>query len=513
MLKLEIQNILNPYIQSGKKISNQLTDKFWIKNYKNIYDQIIQYSLDNNIEYDKLSELIFLIINDIDKPKCIVCNNNASYKNFNIGYLKTCGNKKCATNIIESKKQGQIKKNITIKEKYGVNNISQLESIKKQKENTMLSNYGKKYNSQRDIVKTKISQNMTKLNIEKNKIKRYSILSTIPNIDIINLYNKNNRYLTDLKCLKCNTEFTVSQHFAQQRQKHNFNVCTNCNPVLKYYSNSEIEIKKFIEENYNGKIITNTRSIINPHELDIYLPELKLAIEFNGLYWHSEYYKDKNYHLNKTNLCKQQGIQLIHIWEDDWIYKQNIVKSIILNKLDKSKKIYARKCIIKDVNNIELNLFLNNNHIQGKCISSINWGLYYENELVSVMTFGERHNKFELLRFCNKLNTTVIGGASKLFKHFINNYEYNELISYCNLDHGTGNLYNQLNFMYIHDTIPNYFWVINGIRSNRLNWQKSKLQKMNMILSNETEVECMHRHNYYRIYNTGSQIWKYIDQQ
>lgn len=513
MLKLEIERILLPNIESGKKISNKLTELYWKKNHINIYNDINNYNINNNLNCKNISEIIYCILNDIIiKPKCKVCLTNiTNYKNFNIGYVKTCS-KKCTNNDPIKIKQSLNKYKETCFNKYGVDNISKLNCIKTQKENTMLTNYGVKHNCLRDDIRVKNSQQMSNTNIELNKQKRYNLLSTINDIKIINLYNKIDRYLTDLLCLKCNNNFTVSQHFAQQRNKFNYIVCTKCNPVIKYFSNGEKEILEFIEKNYNGKIITNTRNVINPYEIDIYLPDLNIAIEFNGVYWHSELHKNKNYHSTKSALCKYKGIQLIHIWEDDWLYKQSIIKSILLNKLNKSNKIYARKCIIKYPTNVELNNFLTNNHIQGKCVSSINIGLYYDNELVSLMTFGKRHNAFELLRFCNKLNTTVIGGASKIFNHFINNFEYSEILSYCNLDHGNGNLYKQLGFTYIKDTIPNYFWVINGIRTNRLNWQKSKLVKMNMILNDESEVECMHRHDYYRIYNSGSQVWKYIDQ-
>ena len=144
--------------------------------------------------------------------------------------------------------------------------------------------------------------------------------------------------------------------------------------------------------------ILNTRRVIPPVELDVYIPEKKIAIEYNGLYWHSEKFKTKTYHYDKWLACKNQGVQLIQIWEDDWYYKKDIVKSIILTKINKFEdKIFARKCVIKIVNYNEKFIFLNNNHLQGNSSSSINIGLYYNNELVSLMTFGKRrtNNKNE----------------------------------------------------------------------------------------------------------------------
>jgi len=157
-------------------------------------------------------------------------------------------------------------------------------------------------------------------------------------------------------------------------------LCVICNPIGNKYSGMENELFNFIQENYDGNIIRNSR--IENKELDIYLPEINLAFEFNGLYWHSEIYKDKNYHKDKTELCNKNNIRLYHIWEDDWLYKKDIVKSMILNKLGKSKnKIFARKCVIKVIDdNKKIKDFLDNNHIQGFVGSSVKKGLYYKNE-------------------------------------------------------------------------------------------------------------------------------------
>jgi hypothetical protein len=128
-------------------------------------------------------------------------------------------------------------------------------------------------------------------------------------------------------------------------------VCNICNPHYYYTSGDQIKINEFIEENYNSIVLTSDRKTIKG-EIDIYLPDLKLGFEFNGIWWHNEINKMKNYHLDKTELCENQGIKLIHIYEDDWNYKKEIVKSRILNLLGKiTNKIYARKCIIKEVEN------------------------------------------------------------------------------------------------------------------------------------------------------------------
>jgi hypothetical protein len=152
-------------------------------------------------------------------------------------------------------------------------------------------------------------------------------------------------------------------------------------------------------------------------EIDIYLPELKLGFEFNGLYWHSNKFKEKNYHLNKTDWFKEKGIRIIHIWEDDWILRREIVESQIKNSIGlNTNRIFARKCYIKEVDVKIARKFLNENHIQGFVNSSNKLGLYYNEDLVSIMTFdnNEGRKKMELFgynlnRFCNKKGINVIG--------------------------------------------------------------------------------------------------------
>jgi len=279
-------------------------------------------------------------------------------------------------------------------------------------------------------------------------------------------------------------------------------------------------LQNFIKESHDTEILLNNKKIISPYELDIYLPELKIAFEFNGLYWHSEINKESNYHLNKTKLCEKQGIQLIHIWEDDWLYKQEIVKSMILNKLNKTpNKIFGRKTEIKEITDNKLvREFLDNNHIQGFVGSKVKIGLFFNNELVSLMTFGNRRvamgkkstnkNEYEMLRFCNKLNTNVIGGASKLFKYFIRNYNPIEITTYADRSISQGDLYNTLVFKFIKKTQPNYHYILDKHRLNRFEFRKDILVKNGFDL-NKTEHEIMLERKIYKIYNSGNLKYKY----
>ena len=306
-------------------------------------------------------------------------------------------------------------------------------------------------------------------------------------------------------------------------QTPNNNLCgEGCPKCMGSISKVEKELLDFIKENCDGKIIENNKIEIKPYELDIYLPELKLAIEFNGLYWHSEEYKPNNYHLNKTKLCKEKGIHLIQIFEDQWQFKKDIVKSRILNLLGKNEeKIYGRKCVIEEVNNSITRAFLIENHIQGSVNSKVNLGLYYDNILVSLMTFGklrlilgQKHKEghYELLRFCNKKNTSVVGSANKLFKYFIKNYKYKEIISYADRFWTTesNNVYKTLKFELERITKPNYFYIVKKNRKNRFNYRKDVLVK-NGYDKDKSEHGIMLERKIYRIYNSGQLKYKFLN--
>ena len=481
--------------------------------------------------------------------------------------LKKYGYKQPMKNISIMKKM--IETNL---KKYGVEHSSQLEKYKQKQENTNLKRYGVKCPLQNKTVKDKAIQTILKIykfdhqnkseiikkKIKKTKqiryndenynnrnkseitcMKRYGVKNVIisnetklkaQKTNSLKLKNKykdiiNVDYLNKTLTIKCeeNHNFDIDISLFKNRKRIYTTLCTICNPIGSYSASGyEIQLQNFMKKNYKQEILTSDRKILNNKELDIYLPELKLAFEFNGLYWHNEEHKENNYHLNKTELCEKKGIQLIHIWEDNWINKQDIVKSMILNKLGKTpNKIYGRKTIIKEItdNKIVRN-FLETNHLQGFIGSKIKLGLFFENELVSLMIFGKRRiamgkkltneGEYELLRYCNKLNTNVLGGASKLFKYFIENFNPKEITTYADRSHSNGKLYKQLGFKFISKTQPNYFYIINGIRHHRFNFRKDKLIKEGFD-PNKTEHQIMLDRNIYKIYDSGNLKYFYAE--
>ena len=346
---------------------------------------------------------------------------------------------------------------------------------------------------------------------QKLKLKPYKTYSNAKMIKFV----KQGEGLCICHCDICGNDYEICQMTLRTRLYAKQMPCTICNPIGKYLfnatSNLEKELTNFIKNIYTGTIIENDRSVLNGKELDIYLPDKCLAFEFDGLFWHSEYTKENNYHLKKTEQCEKLGIQLIHIFEDEWRYKAEIVKSRIRGLIGLNNRIFARKCLIKEVPYKDSNNFLNENHIQGNCNSKYRYGLYYNDELVSLMTFGKSRFKdeFEMIRFCNKLNMNVIGGASKLFQHFIKNHpEIHNIISFADRRWSIGNLYKKIGFTKEYNTPVNYYYVMDYFRKNRIEFQKHKLVAEGFD-PNLSEHEIMLSRGIYRIYDCGNIKFKY----
>lgn len=253
----------------------------------------------------------------------------------------------------------------------------------------------------------------------------------------------------------------------------------------------------------------NRRDLISPYELDLYFPEHSIAVEYDGLYWHTESNKGRSYHLKKTELCRKNGIHLLHIFSSD---NMEIWKSVICSKLGiYERRIGARSTAIREVRPDDARTFLSSNHLQGAINSSIRLGLYHENELVSLMTFGKsRFNKsyeYELLRFCSKIGYQVIGGASKLLKHS----GIKNCVSYANRRWSDGQLYTSLGFKYVGESSPNYFYTDDCIKLHSRNqFQKHMLeQKLDVFDPELSESANMANNGYSRIWDCGNLVYEY----
>ncbi len=533
--------------------------------------------------FNKINEMIYCIdkeLNDIIVQKLCYCGNIKHLKNYVAGYKQYCSRKcMCNSPEIKTKKKIttqqhygvdnpakssiiQIKIHDTILEKYGdrnayIDNIREkmkqtcldkygvdhnfkVESIKSKIGDTCLEKYGVKYACQSDVVKEKTKKtcnekyggNAPSSSIDiKNKIKETNNKKynndSIQQIHLTNLSDMNEEYIR--------SNFIKDGYFLVEEFCDYFSCSLTYGVVKRKEFDITEKVKTSRQKTQNriydwivslGIIAVNKdRTLLNGKEVDLYMPEHKLAIEYDGLMFHSfgkskhsmfnnsnDENEQKNYHLIKTEECERQNVQLLHIFEDEWINKQEIWKSVILNKLNLSNKLHARKCTIKEVSNNEKSEFLINNHLQGNDKSSIRIGLYYHDKLVSIMTFGKsRYNKkyeYELIRFCSCLNTSVVGGASKLIRYFINTYKPSSIISYANRRWSNGNLYNQLGFEHLSMSIPNYFYFNSDLTlKSRLQFQKHKLSKLNNYADNLTETENMYNNGFRKIYDCGNHVF------
>ena len=410
-------------------------------------------------------------------------------------------------------------------EKHGVEYISQNKEIKEKIKQTMISKYGVEHytnlekSKQNNLEKygvdnpSKIKEFRKKAeqtNLEKYGITNYS-KSEESRIEFIIANHLNYiKYLDNrISLFKCdlnkNHEFEIHKDNFFNRLKSNVPLCTICYPIGNSRSIKEELIYEYIKSIYSGEIIQSYRDGL---EIDIFLPELKLGIEFNGLYWHSNTFKESSYHINKLNWFKSKGIDVKFIYEDDFDNNFEIIKSQISNWLGLTKsKIYARKCQIKEVNTNEYRDFLNSNHIQGFVASKLVYGLYHNEILVSLMCFDKKEGRlnmeetgWNLNRFCNLLNHQVVGGASKLLNHFIKTIKPSRIISYADKDWSNGNLYFKLGFKLVNESKPDYKYIVDGIRVHKQNFTKSKLSKMGHDIS-LTESQIMNNLGINKIYD------------
>ena len=432
---------------------------------------------------------------------------------------KTCLERYGVKNYSQTEEYKQ-KFKATCLKKYGVKDYAKTKEYKQKFKATCLKKYGVNYvpsyilNSP-EAVKKRLASYSKYINSSKFKEKvKSNFLSILQKYNVdMNYeyldYYKNHRH--KVLCKKCNKEFYIDgKSTLSQRLKLYKDICPHhLNISNRNYSIEEKELLDYIESIYIGEILKNNRSLIFPYELDIYLPELKIAIEYNGLYWHSSDQKPNNYHKIKSDLCKEKGVHLIHIFENDWKINKSIVKSILSNFINNSNniRIFARKCTIQRIDNFScVNDFLINNHLLGKIQSySYCCGLFYNNELVSLMTFkllSKSTNQYELSRYSVKKNHIIIGGAEKLFKHFLDSVNYSSIITYNDNSIFKGEIYSKLGFQYIRTNAPNYKFFD---KHNYNVISKQSIRKYKLGYKKEIEKQL----GYVRIYNAGNDVYLY----
>ena len=328
----------------------------------------------------------------------------------------------------------------------------------------------------------------------------------------------NNKEKVCIICNNKNKKDIKHGEFWQEPSSHLQGVgCPKCSVIV---SDNEKEIVEYCKILTNT-VIENERTILNGKELDIYMKENHIAIEYNGLKWHSEQFgKDKNYHLDKTEKCQEKGIRLIHIFEDEWLEHKEIVKSKIKHILKKDNdlpKVYARKCIVKEIDKDTSREFFGKNHIQGFAPSTVYLGCFFNNELIGVMTFKKERkeeNNWELNRFATDITKQCVGIGGKLFQFFVKNYNPEYIKSFADrrwtLDKDN-NLYTKLGFELEKILKPDYHYVYGNKRIHKFNFRKKniiKLFKDKKFTLDMTEKEMMSYLNIFRIWDCG--LFKYL---
>lgn len=482
-----------------------------------------------------MTERIQYILHDC-KPKLCKCGCGQPVKLYKHDYLLNHH-----FNTVEFKEHT---KKVML-EKYGVDNPSKSDVIKNKKKQTSLKKYGTTshmksvdgYNKFKKSMKEKCGYENPFQNPEVGKKIRQKYIQNKDSIIKKRIISHRKNFYTNLfntrlkdkveplfdmceytsvnklypfKCKKCGYKFISNLDNGKIPR------CLQCYPLInkKAISDTEIEINDFVSK-YNPTNIS-CRSIIYPYELDIYIPSKNIAIEYNGLYWHSEQNgKDKSYHLNKTELCESRGIRLIHIFEDEWMYKEQIVKNRLKSILGETNySIYARKCEVRVIDNSTARQFVDKYHIQGYMNSSIRLGLFYNNRMVACMMFGKRRFDkqvgYELMRYCTVANFRVLGGAGKLLKYFERNWNPTTLISYADRRWSQGGVYKSLGFEFVRNSAPNY-WYFNKDtpRLNRWNYQKFRLtKKLKKYDETLTELGNMINNGYNRIWDCGNMVFE-----
>ena len=377
------------YFITNNKSGHKTKESWFSKNHSDEYEKIISYC--SKFEIPTFKEKIWFYYHNLNElPKCCGCGINVPFSGrFDRGYQKFCS-LKCANdngNLIEKvKKTNQIKYGVdfytesndfmskgrqTKMERYGdenYNNVNKIKNTKKERYNNENYNniskmkktstlfYGVNNPSKSKIIKDRIKKtnnriyghnSPTQSPIIKQKLKN-TILDKIKKRFDDNEFVDYNFELTQytLNCNKCGNSYIIPMGLYNERRRFGNETCTNCSPIgVCSISRYEIELTDKLR---NFDIISNDRKILNGKELDVYIPSNNLAIEINGLYWHSDVFKDKDYHINKTKLCQSKGVKLIHIFEDEWLNHKDIVISIINNRLGvTTNKMYARKCEVK----------------------------------------------------------------------------------------------------------------------------------------------------------------------
>lgn len=449
-----------------------------------------------------IAERLWIIKHDLsDYPKqCKFCEAKiTTFRSWSEGYKSNFCNTSCSrkfslsllpikeiqAKIVKSKKEIQDKRIETSIDRYGVAYPWQNKEIKN-----------------RALDKKKLKTGLAWI----SQLEQHGLNPKFSNSDYVHSRSK-----LLVSCKTCNTEFALSR-FASTSGNVSLRCPTCRNPKV---SIGQYEVNEFIKS-FGFLTRLNDRQVLAPMEMDIYVESINLGIEYDGLYWHSERGRPdiKNALTKKLEKISNKNIKTLMINDSDWVNHQEIVKSRISSALGKNTRIFARTLTCKQINKKEAITFLNANHLQGSVGCTYAYGLFNNLELIGVMTFGKpRFAKcqFEMLRYASKVNCNIVGGGSKLLRHFVKAINPTSIITYSDNRWGDGNFYNKLGFKSSGQTGLGYFYVsTSGQIVSRNQAQKHKLPKwLKAFDESMTEHDNMLNAGFSRVWTPGSSRWIY----
>jgi len=397
----------------------------------------------------------------------------------------------------------------TMLQKYGVTHALKSQEFMDKSMGTKLKKYGDPFFYDKEkAMETKLQRYGSVNNHQERTLstlrRRANLYEDLEILDITQ-HDKitNNKYT--IKCRTCNTVWDCML-MNNYRPK-----CKVCSSKYTEMSKGQTELVTFIRECIPGvTVLVNSRKLLKNLELDIFIPSLDLAFEFNGLFWHSDRFIDKGYHLRKTKRCLSTGVTLIHIFEHEWLLSRPLLESMIRNKLGvTSRKIHGRKCVVKIITPAMKRDFLNANHLHGDVRSSVNIGVFFEESLVATLTMAtprfDKVFEWEIIRFATLANCSIHGGFSKALKFFISQYSPKSILTYADRCWSSGEVYYRAGFSLVGFTPPNYFYWRNGKVFPRQMFQKHKLAGILEVFdASKSEYDNMLVNKYNRFWNSGN---------
>ena len=481
--------------------------------------------------------------------KCAECGKPTKFRTIGQGYVEFCS-KKCAAKHIaadaernahkvsarmetvsklDAETNGEYSKNIlesrkaTMVERHGVEFYSQHKDFIDKYHTTNLERYGKEsYTQTQEYTEQTKKTNNEKFGVDYWSKNKLHISTDYYNREFepykCHVIEHPNKVDLTYKCDICGTEMSDTIFFVNARLRAKITPCSKCFPKRNFRSGAEVNLENFVKS-LGVETAHYERGFLGEFGADIVCEAEKVVIEYDGIHWHTDEYHDERYHLAKTEYAEQLGYRMIHVFSDEWEQHEDIVKSRLCQILHRqipglSNKVYARQCTVVELTATDSRKFLDKHHIQGYCPDAVRYGLVYQGELVSIMTFGKsrfKANEIELLRFCNALFTNVVGGAGKLFSYYLSHNPIPndvQLVTFADRRWSIkDSFYAKIGFECIDVTEPNYYYVNAGVRESRMKYQKHKLIEMGYDAS-KSEREIMESIGMHRIYDCGN--YKYI---